>query len=137
LAITDLLLVLSSAFLHAWWSAAIKGSRDPLTFNLLQLFTPAAILVALLPWIDLGDVPPAAWRLLAATSIAHGGYFYWMSRAYEHGDLTLVYPISLCKSLSTSGVKTCRGLSTRMVLMCSSRNPAFRIIGRTLTKMWL
>jgi drug/metabolite transporter (DMT)-like permease len=94
LAITDLLLVLSSAFLHAGWSAAIKGSRDPLTFNLLQVVTLIAILVALLPWIDFGDVPPTAWKLLAATSVAHGGYFYWMSRAYEHGDLTLVYPIS-------------------------------------------
>jgi drug/metabolite transporter (DMT)-like permease len=94
LTVTALLLVLCSAFLHAGWSTAIKGSRDPLTFNLLQLLTPIAMLVALLPWLDLGDVPPAAWKLLAATSVAHGGYFYWMSRAYEHGDLTLVYPIA-------------------------------------------
>ena len=94
--ITALLLVLASAFLHAGWSAAIKDSRDPLTFNLLQLVTPIAVLAALLPWLDFGEIPPTAWKLLAATSFAHGGYFYWMSRAYEHGDLTLVYPI--CRS---------------------------------------
>ena len=29
-------LVLTSALLHAGWSTAIKGSRDPLVFNLLQ-----------------------------------------------------------------------------------------------------
>jgi drug/metabolite transporter (DMT)-like permease len=96
LTIAALLLVLASAFLHAAWSAAIKGSRDPLIFTLLQLVAPSAILAALLPWLDVGEIPPAAWKLLAATSFAHGSYFYWMSHAYEHGDLTLVYPI--CRS---------------------------------------
>lgn len=91
---TALLLVLSSAVLHAGWSAVIKSSRDPLCFNLLQLATQAVILAAILPWLDLARVPSSAWRFLAATSIAHAGYFYWMSRAYEHGDLTLVYPIA-------------------------------------------
>ena len=94
--IAALLLVLASAFLHAAWSVAIKGSRDPLTFTLLQLVTPIAMLAALLPWLDFSEIPPTAWKLLAATSFAHGGYFYWMSQAYEHGDLTLVYPI--CRS---------------------------------------
>jgi drug/metabolite transporter (DMT)-like permease len=90
----DLLLVLTSALLHAGWSAAIKHSRDPLAFNLLQLIAPAAALAALLPWLDLREIPAAAWMLLAAAGCAHGGYFYWMSRAYEHGDLSLVYPIA-------------------------------------------
>ena len=90
----ELALVLTSALLHAVWSASIKSSRDPLVFNLLQLATPVALLIALLPWIDFGEVPRAAWAWLAAASAAHGAYFYWMSRAYESGDLTLVYPIA-------------------------------------------
>jgi len=89
-----LLLVLGSSVLHAGWSAAIKSSRDPLCFNLLQVAADLLLLALVLPWIDLREVPLAAWRFLAATSVAHGGYFYWMSRAYEHGDLTLVYPIA-------------------------------------------
>jgi len=96
LTIAALLLVLASAFLHAAWSAAIKESRDPLTLTLLQLVTPIAGLAAVSPWLDFGEIPPIAWKLLAATSLAHGSYFYWMSRAYEYGDLTLVYPI--CRS---------------------------------------
>jgi len=94
LTFSALLLVLGSAVLHAGWSAAIKSSRDPLCFNLLQVGAHLLLLTLLLPWIDLREVPPAAWRFLAATGIAHGGYFYWMSRAYEQGDLTLVYPIA-------------------------------------------
>jgi hypothetical protein len=42
----ELLLVLASALLHAIWSALIKGSRNPLAFNLLQ--SAAAVVAALL-----------------------------------------------------------------------------------------
>jgi drug/metabolite transporter (DMT)-like permease len=87
-------LVLASALLHAWWSVAIKGSRDPLVFNALQTALPLAGLLAALPAVDLAEVPARAWTCLAATTLCHTGYFWWMSRAYEYGDLTLVYPIA-------------------------------------------
>ena len=86
--------MLASALLHALWSVAIKGSGDPLSFNVAQEVGPAIVLAALLPWIDLSEVPPGVWRLLVAAGVAHGLYFYWMSRAFEHGDLTVVYPIA-------------------------------------------
>ena len=44
-------LVLASALLHAWWSFAIKRSRDPLVFNLLQKPVPVAALLLMLPWL--------------------------------------------------------------------------------------
>ena len=87
-------LVLASALLHAWWSASIKGSRDPLVFNALQTALPLVGLLATLPAVHLGEVPPRAWACLAATTACHTGYFWWLSRAFEHGDLTLVYPIA-------------------------------------------
>jgi drug/metabolite transporter (DMT)-like permease len=87
-------LVLASALLHAVWSVSIKGSRDPLVFNALQVVLPLAATAAVLPAVDLGEVPPLAWTCLAATTVCHTGYFWWMSRAFEHGDLTLVYPIT-------------------------------------------
>ncbi len=90
----ELTLVLLSALIHAGWSVAIKGSRDPLGFNLLQEVAPVAAALGVLPWLPLGALSPAAWGFLAATGVAHGLYFYWMSCAYERGDLTLVYPIA-------------------------------------------
>ena len=87
-------LVLASALLHAWWSVSIKGSRDPLVFNALQTALPLAGLLAALPAVDLAEIPPRAWTYLAATTLCHTGYFWWLSRAFEHGDLTLVYPIA-------------------------------------------
>lgn len=87
-------LVLASALLHAGWSATIKGSRDPLVFNLLQEVPLIVLAGVTLPLIEWSEIPAPVWRWLALTSVAHAYYFYWMSLAYEHGDLTLVYPIA-------------------------------------------
>jgi len=87
-------LVLASALLHAWWSVAIKNSRDPLAFNLLQLVAPFGLLLVIAPWVAWPEIPSRVWALLALTGLWHGLYFYWMSRAFEHGELTLVYPIA-------------------------------------------
>jgi drug/metabolite transporter (DMT)-like permease len=89
----ELLLVLASALLHAIWSAAIKGSRNPLAFNLLQAAASVIAALLILPLFELDEIPTAVWRLTAATGIAHGLYFYFMSRAYQEADLSLVYPI--------------------------------------------
>jgi drug/metabolite transporter (DMT)-like permease len=91
----EMAIVLLSALLHAAWSVGIKGSRDPLAFNVLQVLVqalPAAALLLL--GADLGALPAGLWALLAATGVAHGLYFYWMTRAYQAADLSLVYPIA-------------------------------------------
>ena len=87
-------LVVASALLHALWSVFIKDSGDPLAFNLLQKVAPLSGTLFLIPWLPLGEIPAPVWGLLALTGVVHGFYFYWMSRAYEAGDLTLVYPIA-------------------------------------------
>jgi drug/metabolite transporter (DMT)-like permease len=89
----DLGLVLVSAFLHAVWSASIKGSRDPLTFSAMQQVTSFLGIAVLLLGCDLREIPAPLWRVLAATGVAHALYLYWMGRAYERGELTVVYPI--------------------------------------------
>ncbi len=90
----DLGLVVLSAVLHAWWSFSIKASRDPLAFNLLQQLPSVLVALAVLSLVDLRDVPGRVWLLVAGTGVAHALYLFWMSRAYQWGDLTLVYPIA-------------------------------------------
>jgi drug/metabolite transporter (DMT)-like permease len=89
----DLGLVLVSALLHAVWSAAIKGSRDPLTFGVLQQVATLPGLALLFAGFRPSEVPKEVWTLVAGTGVAHAGYLYWMCRGYERGDLTVVYPI--------------------------------------------
>ena len=48
----ELGLILLSAFLHAVWSVSIKGSRDPMSFNVLQLVAPTLA--------GCGKTPPVA-----------------------------------------------------------------------------
>ena len=90
----DVALVLLSALLHAVWSVAIKQSGDPLGFNFLQSWLTAAWLAPVALWIPWHAIPLEVWGLLALTAPTHGLYLYWMSRAFERGDLSLVYPIT-------------------------------------------
>jgi drug/metabolite transporter (DMT)-like permease len=90
---TELALVLASAALHASWSALIKGARDPLAFGAAEHAAQVPLALIALCFVDLGDLTPTVWWLLAATGLAHGLYGYWMSLAYSRAELTRVYPI--------------------------------------------
>lgn len=88
-------LVLASAALHAWWSVWIKGSRDPVTFNFLQMLPGAVVAVGVLlavPSTRVVDVD--FWRWVGFASVCHGLYMYWMGRALRVADLSIVYPIA-------------------------------------------
>lgn len=91
---TAIAVVLLSALLHAGWSVAIKQSRDPLAFNLVQAWFAPGVGLALIPWIEFAEIPSALVGWCALSGVAHSLYFYWMTRAYELGDLSAVYPIA-------------------------------------------
>ncbi len=93
MSVPEILMVLVSALLHAGWSVAIKGTRSPLAFNLVQTAGMALVALALLPFIELGDLSARAWQLIAATGVAHGLYLWFLSASLERADLTLAYPI--------------------------------------------
>ena len=86
-------LVLLSALLHAFWSALIKQSRDPLAFNLLQVAPFVPVVAAIPIFVDLEAVPAAAWRMFGVSSLIHAAYIYWMGRALERAELSVAYPI--------------------------------------------
>lgn len=88
-----LALVVLSAFLHAAWSALMKRSPDLLAFNALQCVPSLVLGAALLPLLPVAGLGPGFWAVLAASSLIHGVYFLWLTRALELGDLSLVYPI--------------------------------------------
>jgi drug/metabolite transporter (DMT)-like permease len=87
-----LILVLSSAGLHATWNLIVKSEEDKLLSAWLTVATPALILAPAL----LVTGPPAseAWGLLLASGAIHSVYNIALARAYEHGDLSVVYPIA-------------------------------------------
>lgn len=85
-------LILSAALLHAVWNAIVKTAADrTTTLGLVALghVIPGAVMVVLLP---LPSLESLGYVLLS--TVVHFGYFYLLGRAYEHGDLSVVYPIA-------------------------------------------
>ncbi|WP_394559605.1 EamA family transporter [Aquipseudomonas alcaligenes] len=84
--------VMAAAALHAGWNALLKIGLDRyLTASLIQI---GAACVAL-PALPFFDVPlAAAWPCIAISALLHIGYNIFLARAYQHGDLSQVYPIA-------------------------------------------
>ncbi len=85
------LLVLLAAFLHASWSAMVKGGGDPLLDLTLVIGGGGVYAALLLPWLPTMD--PAALPWLGGTTLVHLAYFALMVLAYREGDLSHVYPL--------------------------------------------
>lgn len=85
-------IILSAALLHAVWNAIVKTAADrTTTLGLVALgqVIPGAVMIAVLP------LPPAeSFVYILLSTIVHFGYYYMLGRAYQHGDLSVVYPIA-------------------------------------------
>jgi len=84
--------ILAAAMLHAVWNAIVKTAVDrTTTLGLVALghVLPGAVLICILPLPNAGS-----WPFIALSTVVHFGYFYMLGRAYQHGDLSVVYPIA-------------------------------------------
>lgn len=86
------LAVIGSAFLHAGWNALIKTGQSKVTAMLIMTLIQGAagLLIALTRAIP----GPEVWLWLAASGVFHAFYKIFLALAYEHGDLSRVYPIA-------------------------------------------
>ncbi|MEZ5796882.1 MAG: hypothetical protein R3D63_04945 [Paracoccaceae bacterium] len=87
--------MLSAAFLHAAWNGLIRtgnpgGSRlqNLLVMGLVQ----GGIGVVLLALAPLPQ--PGVWPWIIAAAALHSGYKLCLAAAYDHGDLSRVYPLA-------------------------------------------
>jgi drug/metabolite transporter (DMT)-like permease len=89
--------VLASAFLHASWNLLAKRARGGTGFLYLfslltvAVYGPVALVYVLVvrPQFTLAHLGFAL-----GSSIIHVGYFVFLQRGYEVGDLSLVYPLA-------------------------------------------
>lgn len=86
-------IVLSSALIHATWNALIKSdTRDRLS-SFAVLMTVGGLFAALfIPFVPVPE--KAAWPYLITSVVIHNAYYFVLLRAYALGDLSLVYPIA-------------------------------------------
>lgn len=87
--------VLLSALIHAAWNVVAKSVGGSVGVMWVGQVTAAACLFPL-AW-RFGPVLPGSWvgaRYLVLTGIIQAVYFALLSRAYRHGDISVVYPIA-------------------------------------------
>ena len=90
-----IVIVLISTFIHALWNFSIKKSKYP--FEFLQLLAVGSGLIAFPVGIYffINEKFSFYGTLLAIISgLIHVFYFYALGKAYEKGELSIVYPIA-------------------------------------------
>ncbi len=86
------LAVMVAAFLHASWNALIKTGASKQASMLILSVGHALIGFGVAIWR--GAPPDAAWPWLLGSGLIHMAYQLFLSYAYDHGDLSRVYPIA-------------------------------------------
>lgn len=88
-------LVLTSALMHVFWNMLVKSSQDKLVFmGWVSLFS--SVFYFPLFWMNLAtlSIPPMGWVLIWISGFIHVVYTVILAKAYEEGDLSLVYPLA-------------------------------------------
>ncbi len=78
--------------MHASWNAIVKVGLDRFSSILLLSMVQGVLALVLLPFF--AAPLAAAWPWLAASALLHIGYKLFLIRAYQHGDLSQVYPLA-------------------------------------------
>ena len=92
MSIPAILLLLSSAFLHALWNLLLKRSQEKYTAMGWQVILSGVVAFVLLLFTGL---PPRSMWMFAAISMGlEAVYFILLSNAYSDHDFSLVYPIA-------------------------------------------
>ncbi len=86
------LIVLFAAALHATWNALVKIGLD--RFRTMLMLTVSQGVMGLVMIVVFPLPAAAAWPYLIATGLVHTAYKLFLAAAYEHGDLSRVYPIA-------------------------------------------
>lgn len=87
-----LLAVLFAALLHASWNAVIRSGGDRFQGMLLLTLTQALMGGLMAVFVPMPDGVVWAWLLLSG--VLHAAYKLFLAAAYQHGDLSRVYPIA-------------------------------------------
>jgi drug/metabolite transporter (DMT)-like permease len=85
--------VLAAAAMHATWNALIKVRLDPFISIQLMSIGMGVASLPLIPWVGGPQWPSAGWALLSAL-VLHTGYKFFLTKAYETGDLAQAYPLA-------------------------------------------
>ena len=85
-------LALGAAFLHATWNVLLAGARDSEAATAVATVCGVVLLAPVA--LATGDVSDAALPFAATSAVLHVGYLALLARAYQGGEVSVVYPVS-------------------------------------------
>ncbi len=100
---TAALLALCAACLHATWNLAVKRSSVDRFHALLGQVVLGAPLGGIV-FVALGGLEASAWPWAALSGLIHVPYFVLLTRAYDHGDFSQVYPLARGTGALAAGI---------------------------------
>ena len=84
--------VLFAAVLHAGWNAVIRRGGNRFQGMLLLTATQGVMAIAMAAFVPLPD--GIVWVWVLGSGLVHTMYKLFLAAAYQHGDLSRVYPIA-------------------------------------------
>ena len=93
MSVDSLLLILGSACLHVVLHVALKQARDRTAF-VWWMWLWASVLFSPVLIVCWQEVPPVVWGILAVSALFEALYYLAIARAYQLGELSVVYPLA-------------------------------------------
>lgn len=92
-----LILILSAAFVHAFWNLLAKRAGGGVVF--IWLFASLSSLIyapvaAFILWAERPQIGLTGLAFIFVSALLHLLYFFVLQRGYSKGDLSLVYPLA-------------------------------------------
>jgi drug/metabolite transporter (DMT)-like permease len=86
------IIILGAALLHAAWNTLLRSTSDRLWGMLVLNIACPLIALPMVLFFPLPD--PAAWPYILLSAFFVAGYNIFLVKAYEHGELSQVYPVA-------------------------------------------
>jgi uncharacterized membrane protein len=93
MSLTSILLIVLSAGLHVFSNVAMKSARNRSAFIWWTWFWVAVLFLPVLV-LSSQRIPGTVWILIGISAICDSFYYRALARAYEGGDLSIVYPLA-------------------------------------------
>ena len=99
--LSAILILVFAALMHALWNYLAKSARDYRAFIWCLVATSSAYLIPISLVLSARGypLPPRGLLLALVSGFVQAMYFISLARAYEKGDLSIVYPLSRSISL--------------------------------------
>ncbi len=102
------LLVILAASLHALWNFTAKKVSGNLSVIWIGLVLATIAIIPFLFFLSPEQIfVTKAWPFILATGIIHAVYFFAVAKAYEHGDISIVYPIARGSGIAGTAIIAC------------------------------